>query len=157
MPDRSDEALAAWLEKVWEEGTHHNMNDCSPFFLYSLSREGSDFFDFTCQNPVPMTTTEVQNLNAILKLSVDYFSDTEDSSLNGYVFPEIIDGYSFDMEYKDRQAPEGMKMYVLKTTEADTYQFDLYYSPYAHSVMGFLVLAQASETETETSQDSDNQ
>lgn len=151
VPDRSDEALAEWLEKSWKEGSHHNMNDCSPFFLYTLRDAESNFFDFSCQNPKPMTTVEVLNLNAILKKSIEFFSEDEGSnSLEGFSYPEIIDGYSFDMVYEDGTIKENKKMYVLKTSASDDYRFDLYYAPYADSVVGFLALAQlAADTATE--------
>ena len=153
ISDRSDESLVAWLEKTWEEGKHHNMNDCYPYFLYTTQDAESNFFNFTCQNPVPMTNIEVQNINAILAKAIEYFSDDEDGqSLKGFKFPEIIDGYSFDMVYEDGTIKENMKMYVLKTTASDAYQFDLYYAPYVNAAVGFFALAgmaeQMSEAET---------
>ena len=147
VPDRSDEGLASWLTSSWKEGQHHNMNDCHPFFLFTTSQEDSDFFNFTCQNPVPMTNIEVENFNAILQYAAEYFSKEDETKK--IMFPEIIDGYSFDMVYEDGTTKENMKMYVLKTTDSEEYQFDLYYTPYAHSAVGFLALTQmASEQET---------
>ena len=148
IEDTSEDGLVNWLEQFWKNDKYyHDMRACYPFQLLVThgkddSDSNDDYFNFTCRNPKPMTTAEVEGHNNIISYMQQI---TEDSSTKDVKIPKIIDGYSFDIVYNyDRPSPV-YKMYVIKTDISDEYKLDMFFTQYAYVAAGFMALSQMSE------------
>ena len=154
----TDEEIAKLLSGSWEKDkTYGDMRGSFPFFLYSTANSEYNYFDYRCENPLPMTETEVKNINAVVEYMFNMFADSEDRP-EGSIDPQkIIDGYSFDIVYNvDGVESPDYKAYVVKTTAGDDYKYDLFYSPYAHASLGFVALSELAKDKEENTEHTKN-
>lgn len=148
IEDTSDDGLVKWLEQFWEKDKYyHDMRACYPFQLLVThgkddSDSNDDYFNFTCKNPKPMTTAEVEGHNNIISYM---YEATKDENTTDIKIPKIVDGYSFDIVYNYNRESPVYKMYVIKTDISDEYKLDTFFTQYAYVAAGFMALSQMSE------------
>ena len=148
IEDTSDDGLVKWLEQFWEKDKYyHDMRACYPFQLLVThgkddSDSNDDYFNFTCKNPKPMTTAEVEGHNNIISYM---YEATKDENTTDIKIPKIVDGYSFDIVYNYNRESPVYKMYVIKTDISDEYKLDTFFTQYAYVAAGFMALSQMSK------------